>query len=148
FVFPRCQVGCPMASGKRDRGQTIARPVQLDFSTIRRPSGIPSAKKMRMEKARRWCEVMANLVVFRLVLSRKLHGTGPDRKRSSGERSIGRPQLESALASAWNGDWNGIGNMVGFGSRPPLQHTGRNSAENPRFHSRPQLTSIRRLERG
>ena len=33
-----------LASGNRERGQTTALPVQLDFSTMRRPSGSPSAR--------------------------------------------------------------------------------------------------------
>src|SRR5262249_34329545 len=34
------------------RGQTIALPIELDFSTIRSPSSVPSDTKMRMENPR------------------------------------------------------------------------------------------------
>src|SRR5437870_4337600 len=41
-----------LTSGNRERGQTMARPVQFGFSTVRRPSGCPSARKMWMEEGR------------------------------------------------------------------------------------------------
>jgi predicted RNA binding protein YcfA (HicA-like mRNA interferase family) len=38
--------------GKRGRGQTMARPIQFDFSTILIPAGVPSAKNNVILKAR------------------------------------------------------------------------------------------------